>query len=92
MDGPMNTQDLTQLTATQARGLIRSGDITALDLTRACLGRIAARDDAVRAWITLNPQAEAQAAVPPRWTPRPLAGISRWGEGYDRHGGYADHA
>jgi Asp-tRNA(Asn)/Glu-tRNA(Gln) amidotransferase A subunit family amidase len=71
----MNTQDLTQLTATQARGLIRSGDITALDLTRACLGRIAARDDAVRAWITLNPQAEAEAAKITPDDTRPLAGI-----------------
>lgn len=69
------TASLCRLTATQARAAIRAGEITALELTQACLGRIAARDDRVRAWITVNPRAEAEAAKIGPDDPRPLAGI-----------------
>ena len=67
--------DLTRLTAVQALTGLRRGDFTALDLTRACLGRIAERDGAIRAWLCLNPQAEAQAAAIRNDDPRPLAGL-----------------
>lgn len=67
--------DLTRLSATDAVAAIRAGRITALDLTRACLARIALRDGAVRAWLALNPQAAAQAAQIGPGDPRPLAGL-----------------
>ena len=49
------------LTASEARRQIRAGGLTPLALTQACLSRIAGRDRAVRAWITVNPAVEAQA-------------------------------
>ncbi|WP_406870399.1 amidase [Thioclava sp. 'Guangxiensis'] len=61
--------------ATEIRHQIRSGQRTALEITRACLGRIAQRDPMVRAWISLNPEAEAQAAAITADDPRPLAGV-----------------
>lgn len=67
--------DPARLTASEARARMRAGTLTPLDLTRACLARIATRDKEVRAWITLNPQAEAQAAAIAPDDPRPLAGI-----------------
>ncbi|WP_375688589.1 amidase [Pseudooceanicola sp. LIPI14-2-Ac024] len=66
---------LHDLTATEARQMIRTGAITALDLTRACLSRIAARDGTLRAWVTVNPRAEAEAATITPDDPRPLAGV-----------------
>ncbi|SLN56954.1 Glutamyl-tRNA(Gln) amidotransferase subunit A [Aquimixticola soesokkakensis] len=69
------TADLSRLTATQARAGLKAGEFTALDLMRSCLKRIALRDKDVRAWITLNPEAEAQAALIRADDPRPLAGI-----------------
>ncbi|UTH43457.1 amidase [Loktanella salsilacus] len=68
-------KDLTQLTATAARLGLRRGDFTALDLTRASLARIKARDGAVKAWLCLNPEAEAEAAAISADDPRPLAGV-----------------
>ncbi|MFV0245846.1 MAG: amidase [Qingshengfaniella sp.] len=77
MDGsvPTSADTLHRLTATQARAAIRAGTLSALDLTRACLRRIATRDAGIRAWITLNPQAEAEAAQITPADTRPLAGI-----------------
>ncbi|WP_238364741.1 amidase [Mesobacterium pallidum] len=69
------TTDLARLTASEARAEMRAGRLTSLDLVQACLARIAARDKEVRAWITLNPEAEAQAAAIAPDDPRPLAGI-----------------
>jgi Asp-tRNA(Asn)/Glu-tRNA(Gln) amidotransferase A subunit family amidase len=63
------------LTASEARRQIRAGGLTPLALTQACLARIAGRDRAVRAWITVNPAVEAQAAAVVAEDPRPLAGI-----------------
>ncbi|MGR3371839.1 amidase [Pseudooceanicola nanhaiensis] len=63
------------LTASEARRQIRAGGLTPLALTQACLSRIAGRDRAVRAWITVNPAVEAQAAAVVAEDPRPLAGI-----------------
>jgi Asp-tRNA(Asn)/Glu-tRNA(Gln) amidotransferase A subunit family amidase len=68
-------KDLTQLGAVQARAGILRRDFTALDLTRACLARIASRDQAVKAWLCLNPQAEAEAKQIEADDPRPLAGL-----------------
>lgn len=67
--------DLTRLSATDAVAAIRAGGITALELTRSCLARIALRDGEVRAWLALNPEAEAQAARIGPGDPRPLAGL-----------------
>ncbi|MDF1857026.1 amidase [Pseudooceanicola sp.] len=64
-----------RLTASRARQLIRAGQLSPLALTQACLARIAARDQQVRAWIAINPQAETQAAAISPDDPRPLAGI-----------------
>ncbi|MBS1301398.1 amidase [Loktanella sp. SALINAS62] len=67
--------DLTRLTAVDALAGMRRGAFSALDLTRACLARIAARDGELQAWLCLNPQAEAQAATIRADDPRPLAGL-----------------
>jgi Asp-tRNA(Asn)/Glu-tRNA(Gln) amidotransferase A subunit family amidase len=67
--------ELTHLTAIEAVEAIRAGRITALDLTRACLSRIDARDGTIRAWLALNPEAEAEAARIGPGDPRPLAGL-----------------
>ena len=48
--------DLHTLTATQATRLIQSGKLTPIDLTEACLARIADRESQVRAFATLNPE------------------------------------
>ena len=63
------------LSLTAAREALRAGRLTAIDLTRACLSRIALRDNAVRAWTCLNPDALAEAAAIRPDDPRPLAGI-----------------
>ena len=57
-------------TAAQALAALRSGELTAEALTRACLDRIAARDALIRAWAAIDPEiALAQArrldALPP---------------------------
>ena len=50
-------QPLNQLEAWQAAALLARREITAVDLVRACLGRISARDAEVQAFITLNADA-----------------------------------
>jgi len=47
--------DLAFLTASEALGRLRCGDVTAEMMTRACLDRIAARDGEVRAWTHVDP-------------------------------------
>jgi len=47
-------RDLTALSATAARAAIKAGDISAEELTRACLARIAEREGAVRAWAFVD--------------------------------------
>ncbi|NPA91791.1 MAG: Asp-tRNA(Asn)/Glu-tRNA(Gln) amidotransferase subunit GatA [Chloroflexi bacterium] len=55
--------ELYQLTAHEARDLLRRGDISATELTRAVLQRITAVEPRVKAYITLTPEvALAQAA------------------------------
>lgn len=49
-------QQLFSLTAAAARKGLEAGDFSAEELTRSCLERIAERDEAVGAWIYLNPE------------------------------------
>src|ERR1700753_2096226 len=44
-----------QLTATAAATLIQQRKLSCEELVRSCLGRIAARDATVRAWLYLDP-------------------------------------
>src|SRR4051794_18041180 len=57
--------ELVGLTAIEAAGLIRENQVSALELTRACLAQIEAAEPEVRAFAFLDPehalaQAEAQ--------------------------------
>ncbi|GAB7352242.1 hypothetical protein MBLNU459_g2713t1 [Dothideomycetes sp. NU459] len=45
-----------KLTATQAVGLMRSGDLTVEDYAKSLLSRIASRDSVVKAWAYLDPE------------------------------------
>jgi Asp-tRNA(Asn)/Glu-tRNA(Gln) amidotransferase A subunit family amidase len=51
------TQSLNQLEAWQAAAMLARREITAVDLVRACLARISARDADVQAFVTLNADA-----------------------------------
>ncbi len=72
---------LEHLTASEAREALTTGRITSEDLVRACVGRIAKRDDAVRAWAHFDGEraiAAAQASDARRARGEPmglLAGI-----------------
>jgi len=46
--------DLAALTALQARAKLLTGEISAEDLTRACLERVAAREETIQAWAFLD--------------------------------------
>ena len=51
------------LTATEAARLVRSGELSSLELVKSCLARIAETDRAIGAWAWLDPEsALAQAA------------------------------
>jgi Asp-tRNA(Asn)/Glu-tRNA(Gln) amidotransferase A subunit family amidase len=69
--------DAYELSAVEAARRIKSGALTAEALMRACLERVAARDDVVHAWAHLDPdQAIAGAkAADIAGNPGPLAGI-----------------
>jgi len=54
---PRNPQALNQLEAWQAAALLARRELSAVDLVRACLDRISARDADVRAFIALNADA-----------------------------------
>jgi Asp-tRNA(Asn)/Glu-tRNA(Gln) amidotransferase A subunit family amidase len=66
-----------ELSAVEAVRRIKAGDLTAEALMRSCLDRVAARDDAVRAWAHLDPgQAIASAkAADAAGNPGVLAGV-----------------
>jgi len=53
---------LESLTASEARDALAAGRITSEDLVRACIRRIAERDDAVRAWAHFDGDAALEAA------------------------------
>ena len=58
----MPLDELATLTGLEAQRLLREGKITALELTEACLARIAAAEPRVQAWAFLDPElARAQA-------------------------------
>jgi len=58
----MAMNELTTLSGLEARRLLSEGKITALELTDACLARIAADEPRVQAWAFLDPElARAQA-------------------------------
>ena len=48
--------DLSGLSATEAAGKIRSGEISSEELVRACLDRIEERESIVHAWKFLDPE------------------------------------
>ncbi len=55
--------DLADLGAAQLARMIHGGEITSAELVEACLARIDARDEAVKAWTHLDPEyARKQAA------------------------------
>jgi amidase len=70
-------RDPSSLTASAAAEAIAAGRLTSEALVRACLSRIADRDEAVRAWAFLDPDlALAQARAADRVAPRgPLHGV-----------------
>ncbi len=56
-------QDAWKLTAAQAQTAFAAGRLTSVELVQACLDRIKDTDDAIKAWVFLDPQAAlAQAA------------------------------
>jgi Asp-tRNA(Asn)/Glu-tRNA(Gln) amidotransferase A subunit family amidase len=58
----MTSLELATLTGLQAQRLLSEGKISALELTEACLARIAAEEPRVQAWAFLDPElARAQA-------------------------------
>ena len=61
----MSQTNLATLGAAQAARALRSGEMSAEDYTKACLARIAAREEEVQAWVHLDPGhalAQARAA------------------------------
>jgi Asp-tRNA(Asn)/Glu-tRNA(Gln) amidotransferase A subunit family amidase len=68
---------LWALTAVEASAALAAGAIAAEELARACLGRIAERDPALKAWVYLDADAALRAARELDLTPRrsPLHGI-----------------
>ena len=51
-----------ELTATEALSLMRKGELSVEAMAQACLARVEARDDAVRGWAYLDPQAVLEKA------------------------------
>ena len=51
-----------EMTATQAVARLRSGELTVEALARACLERVSERDEAVRGWAFLDPEAVLEKA------------------------------
>lgn len=58
----MATQDVTRWTIREAGAALRSGDISALELTETVLARIAARNPILNAYITVTAEAARTAA------------------------------
>ncbi len=60
--------DAAELTALEARDRLANGALDAIDLTRACLRRIAEREPLIRAWTTIDePLALARAETLDAW-------------------------
>src|SRR3990172_7777409 len=59
--------DLTDLSLLEAGAALRAGEVSSLELTRACLERIASLDPSLHAFLAVAPApAEAQAAAADR--------------------------
>ena len=56
------SEDPCELTLVAAARALQQGALSSLELTEACLARIAARDSELRAFITLEPERALQAA------------------------------
>ena len=54
--------ELHELTIADARELLASGEITALELTQACLDRIVAVDNQVRAFLAIDDESALEQA------------------------------
>jgi Asp-tRNA(Asn)/Glu-tRNA(Gln) amidotransferase A subunit family amidase len=70
--------ELADLTALEARRRLERGEVAAVEVTRACLDRIAERDGAIGAWVHLDPDlamAQAKAADRHRQSGRPLGAL-----------------
>ena len=69
--------NLHELTATAAATAIRHGEVTSEQVVAACLERITANDDVVRAWAFVDPDAALEAARACDATPPsgPLHGV-----------------
>jgi Asp-tRNA(Asn)/Glu-tRNA(Gln) amidotransferase A subunit family amidase len=69
--------DTNRHSATQAAALIAAGKLTAVELAEDCLAQVAAREDAVHAWVHIDPQQVlAQARARDAESPRsPMHGI-----------------
>lgn len=69
--------DVTELSAVEAAERIRAGELSSVELVGACLERIVAREEEVRAWTYLDPDlALRQARDRDREEPRgPLHGV-----------------
>ena len=65
------------LTASAAREAIAAGSLTAADLARSCLARIAAREPEIHAWVALDPDLWLAAAEKSdaAGNPGPLGGL-----------------
>ena len=50
------SDEFAGLGAKAAAGKIAAGEISAEQLVRACLDRIAAREDVIKAWVFLDPE------------------------------------
>lgn len=68
---------LSELSATAAAGMIRSGEATVEMVARACLERVAGRDAEVKAWSFIDPAAVLRAARElDKWSQKgPLHGV-----------------
>jgi Asp-tRNA(Asn)/Glu-tRNA(Gln) amidotransferase A subunit family amidase len=52
---PMESSDLSALTASEAASRMQKGEITSEELVRACLDVVEAREDEIGAWTCLDP-------------------------------------
>ena len=78
--------NLTMSTATAIAAQVTAGTLTAESVVRAHLERVAARDDAVRAWAHLDPAGALDAAIAlDRRGARTARRCADRGQGPDRH-------
>ena len=83
-----------ELTATQALGLMRAGQLSVEEMAQATLARIHDRDPAVKGWVHLDPDLILRNAreLDKREIKGPSARHSHRGEGRHHDGRHADPA